>query len=265
MEVFRLKTSERVLWEPKLRKLEALIDYPFGFDRFRIDHGKDYFNFFDRLGDTVCYLAADGDELAAIGVAVMRYLPQRNKTVKAWYLCDLKVSPEFRGRKLTTMLFKAGLFSSYLKCSKAYCISMNPSDGKPNSVVTLLGKMPWVPLQSAGQLQIYSVDYSSMQAISPILRRTKGKLSYLSHSGRKDLILKSNNALIPLLHVQHGPLADKGLDGPQPRFSHMFCCLESDPLHTALKEAQHHPIATASLLHYNMKNCDWSFVLTSDL
>lgn len=265
MKIFRLSREDRCLWLPQLRQLEQSIDYPFGDDRFRIDHGPEYFEFFDRLGETVCYIATDDFDLAAIGIAVLRSLPHPNTAAKAWYLCDLKVSPKFRGRGLTTKLFKSGFLSCYLKSSKAYGISMNPSDGRPNPVVKLLGNLPWAPLKVASQLQIYSLDYETMTEASLLLKKYRGQLTYLSHAGRKDLILKSTNTALPLLHAQFGPCADHGLNEPQKGFAHMFCCLDKDPLIAELKKLNCDPYATAALLHFNLKKCDWNFVLTSDL
>ncbi len=100
---------------------------------------------------------------------------------------------------------------------------------------------------------------------TPILGVARGRLSYLSHAARKDLILKSTQAPLPLLHVQFGPCAELGYDHPQAGFTHMFCAVESDPLNVELKQLGYQLSAVATLLHYNLRNFDWSFILTSDL
>ena len=42
--------SSRAVWAPKILALEDMCIYPLGTDAFKLDHGKDYFAFFDRMG-----------------------------------------------------------------------------------------------------------------------------------------------------------------------------------------------------------------------
>ena len=47
---------------------------------------------------------------------------------KIWYLCDFKISKEFRGQKLYQKLMWKYFLNSYLKCQKVFAVNMSPSN-----------------------------------------------------------------------------------------------------------------------------------------
>ncbi|MBI3560349.1 MAG: GNAT family N-acetyltransferase [Gammaproteobacteria bacterium] len=247
----------------QLQELENLSEYPFGSDFFRIDHGSTYFQFFERLGQPIFNVAIENEKIVACAAGILRKLPLADGEIKSWYLCDLKVHPQFRGRGLPSRLFRTGLFLNYLKCSRGYAISMNPSTGN-NGVINIIQKLPWLAFMTAGQLNFFNLSWAQMVDVSASLTRITGPLSYLSLANKKDLIMKSSNQTLNLLHVQYGPLAEPQLLEPQKNFIHMICAQENSPLNQLL--VSKFPIsAQATLLSHRMNNINWDFILTSDI
>ena len=100
MRFHRLTFQERQLFQPGIVAIEKIATYPLGDDFFKIDHGVDYFAFFDRLGKLNYYIMCDGEHVAAVGAGVLRQVPylQGKSPQEAWYLCDLKVHPHDQRR-----------------------------------------------------------------------------------------------------------------------------------------------------------------------
>jgi hypothetical protein len=79
---------------------------------------------------------------------------------------------------------------------------------------------------------------------------------------------------MPLLHVQHGPLAARDGDlsvDPRGGHEHMFCAPAGDALDRAARGAGLAPPASATVLYADRgrrrpgAGLDWSLVLTSDI
>ncbi|MDQ3748134.1 MAG: GNAT family N-acetyltransferase [Acidobacteriota bacterium] len=263
IEIKALRKTDWKRFGAKLQKLESVAEYPYGSDFFTLNHGSDYFAFFERMGEPLFHTALDDDRVIACAAGILRTLKIENKTVRAWYLCDLKIHPEFRGRHITAKLFRLNLFCNYFKCPRGYAISMNPASGE-NRVVKLLKRLPQIPIGYAGQLNFYSFNQDEAASVQKDLETELGKLSYLSLKGKKDLIMKSTNSPLPLYHIQHGAMAAEGAKSPTEEGTYMICAFENSSLDTLLKNR--FPIsATASILAHRMKPKDWNFILTSDI
>ncbi|MGQ0801105.1 MAG: hypothetical protein ACT4NL_13490 [Pseudomarimonas sp.] len=246
------------------------MSYPLGNDRFAIDHGEDYFAFFRRLGDLAYFVALDGQHVVAVCAAVMRRLPPVAGAIaeKAWYVCDLKVHPDYREQRIPWQIFLHGFPGKYARCQRGYAISMNPGDGRPNRVVRMATRFSLAPICLAATLGIYSLSAQEMRATEGILRRHLGPIGYLSLAKVKDIVLQSSGAPMPLLHLQHGPeLAGSSATIAEPvdGHVHMFCLPINDPLALQLSELGMSPGATASVIHHRMSRWNWRFVLTSDI
>ncbi|MBD2461090.1 hypothetical protein H6G89_08550 [Oscillatoria sp. FACHB-1407] len=301
-----ISLSDRPIYQSKLVELEQTASYPLGEDAFQLDHGADYFAFFDRLGQVNYYAVLDGEKAIAVGAAVLRQVPDRagEKPCPAWYLCDLKVHPDYRRQHLSLRLFRHAFTKHFAECDRGYAISMNPGDDHPNRVVPLLQFICPVKFRCTATLEIYSLSADEMQRVEPLLKEHRGDISYLSLKGIKDLRLQSTGAVLPLLHVQLGDTAPphtsyltpspignmthSGLKPPShqaltiqnrqskiqngicyfspiPGFTHMFCALRGDALAIALSKQGILPQATASIVSHGMNDSDWRFVLTSDI
>lgn len=268
MKLVRVGAEDRARLQARLERFDAHWTYPYGDDRFRIDHGASYYAFFDRLGEVSAYAWLEGEEIVGIGVAVLRSVPfvRGGPPRRTWYLCDAKVRPDRRGEKLSFRAATQRFLPHYLRAQRAYGISMNPGDGSENGVVRHARRWKLAPLELAGTLAIYSLDADAMRRLAPIVAQHRGPVSYLSLEGKKDLVMQSTGARLPLLHVQFGPCADRsGPASPVDGMTHMLCALAGDGLDRALAAEGVRPAASASIIAHRMRECDWAFVLTSDV
>jgi hypothetical protein len=135
--------ASRAAFQPRLAALEKSCTYPLGTDTFHIDHGRDYFKFFDRLGTSRHYVVEDASLPAAEGslAAALCYVrravplrfdgPVRYSTV---YASDFKVHALRRRQHLGSSLVARSLAREwFVPAWRGYAISMNPS-GKENHV-----------------------------------------------------------------------------------------------------------------------------------
>ena len=160
------------------------------------------------------------------------------KPKAVWYLCDLKVHPEYRGRYLPLSIFVHAFPKLYPLSPHAYAISMDADRERPNRVALMLRRFPLAPMAIATKLGIVFLDAKRMQKVEPILREHFGCVSYLSLEGKKDIILQSTRAPMPLLHVQFGPCAEHGLTQPLDDSVHMFCVSMDHPLVEVLEQVK---------------------------
>jgi hypothetical protein len=261
-----LDGASRETYRAGVAELEASASYPLGSDRFRIDHGEDYFAFFERMGDLRYEVALDGDRVVAVGAGILRpRVPFGENQKSAWYLCDLKVHPEYRGRRIPFAIARRAIPSGYVRCPRGYAISMNPS-GRDNAVVALLQRWRLVPLRASPILLVYSLEAGAMREVSPLIERYRGtRPSYLSLGGVKDIVLESTARPMPLLHAQFGPFAVRGAPEPIDGSVHMFATPSGDPLALELAKRGVEPSASATVVQHGMSQCDFSFVLTSEI
>ena len=66
-----------------------------------------------------------------------------------------------------------------------------------------------------------------------------------------------------ILHLQYG--IENKIKYPKKNYIHMFCCLQNDPIYYELKSLNITTNITATIIHHGMDNCDWKFILTSDI
>jgi len=259
--------EERHNFREDIGAIEQIARYPLGNDFFQIDHGQDYFAFFDRLGRVNYYIALEGETVVAVGAGVLRQIAYHQGETRqcAWYLCDLKVHPAYQNRHLSLRMLRYAVAENIKTCNRGYAISMNPGDFSPNRLVQVFGKVAPVQFNYATTLGIYSGTAEAMGRIEPILMQHRGAVSYLSLKGVKDLRLQSNGQILPLLHVQWGATAQTTMPHPLPGYAHMFCCPETDELAQVLSQHGWEAIATASVIHHGMAESDWQFILTSDI
>jgi ribosomal protein S18 acetylase RimI-like enzyme len=263
IEIKALAKEDWKTFGAQLQELESVAEYPYGEDSFKLNHGDNYFAFFERLGKPLFHLALTENRVVACAAGILRTLKIEKKEVKAWYLCDLKVHPNFQGQGIPAKLFKQNFFSNYLKCRRGYAISMNSANGK-NRVVKLLERFSLVPIRYAGKLNFYSFNQTQAQGFHQKLESKLGKVSYLSLKGKKDLIMKSTGQPLPLFHIQHGAMAAAGIETASEEGTYMICGFENSALDNLLSE--NFPVsATASILAHRLKPRDWNFVLTSDI
>ena len=251
----------------QLQELERNMVYPYGSDFFRIDHGKSYFAFFERLGEPLFHLALHNNkQLVACGCGILRKIPNRKGKIKSvWYLCDLKVHPDYRGQRIPARMFRRNLLWNYLKCPRGYTISMNPKEGE-NRVVRLLLKFPFIPAKIAATLQFFEISMDELSEIEDEISEILGeRLRFERLEGIKDIVLESTGKPMPLFHAQYGPIV-KNIQGKEiiPDGRYMFCTTEKSKLFQRLSK-KFPVVATATVLSHRMRGFDWDFILSSDI
>ena len=254
-------------WQPGLEALEQTSVYPLGDDAFRISHGDNYLAFFERLGDVAYYALVDDNGLAAVACGVLRKategLPAR------WYVGDLKVRPDARGRHLPVALIRRAFVQNYLRCPRGYAIAMNPADGRVPPAVRAFAHFRWLPQSMLGtfQLDLFAADDDGLGAVWPLLVAARGPAHLVDVARKKALRLVSSGQPLPLLHVRHGPVlpGDVVVDGPQPGHNHMWCVPRDTPLWSMVLARGQVPMASATVVHHRLDGMDWSTIDTSEI
>lgn len=263
IEIVRLFPSiEEETFTVECSEFEHNFEYPLGDDFFKIYHGKDYFEFFKRLGEPKFYGAFLAGRLVAMGGAVLREVKpfsNSNKKIKTWYLCDVKVHPDFRGRKLTSKIFQRNLLWNYFRCQRGYTISMNPA-GRKNPVVRLVRQMSFLPFSHYDDLYIYQLKEQEFKSSQKKLIEILGEFSIKNNSGVKDIILKSSGSALNLNHVVPGLKGN--IDIQEGTF--MFCLPSKNLKNKLLNESGISHNATASIIGHRM-NSDWNFITSADI
>ncbi len=260
MKIFEIKKADRKLYQSQIEDLETSAEYPLGDDFFKISHGKDYFKFFDRLGTVHYFACSSHNKIVAVACGIIR-----NLETPIFYLCDLKVHPDYRGQHIPLKILLKAAFRYYLKCPRGYAISMDHKNQRENKVAKLLKKFWILPFKVSAKIYIYSFTYVQILELRKIIELEKGLIAFLSLENTKDLILRSTKSPIPLVHIQYGSTGDYSVKEPSKNSVHMLSLLESDVLVRKFLEINVFPESTASLITHNLKNTNFNFILTSDI
>lgn len=264
MKIFEIKKNQRHLYQEQISRLEKMANYPLGNDSFYIDHGKDYFAFFDRLGETHYFACTINNEIVAVAAGIVRQLSK-----KGFYLCDLKVHPKYRRKKIPLKILSHAALRYYLKCPRGYAIAMDKENQKENRTAKLLEHFRWLKISPIEKLHLYSFNYEEMLMHRKLIEEHKGKISFLSLQGVKDLILDSTKLPMKLLHIQYGDKRENTDEQltiePQRDYVHMIALVSNDSLKKEFDKLKIHSTSTATIIEHNLKNTDWSFIRTSDI
>lgn len=264
MRVLEFCDDEWQKYNQACTQLEEGIQYPLDHDYFELDHGKDYYAFFRRLGHLRFFAAITAeDEVAGVIAAIKR--PDCSATLaNSWYLADLKVALKHQGLHVPRMLFAHMIECLPRDQIKFYGICMNESDGR-NRIVPLLKRVSSLPLQEGEQLNMYNLTAQQVTHLSTAIIEHKQEFGFLSLAGKKDLIMQSNQQPLPLLHFQFGPFADFQIMQSQQDHAHLISLAASDPLNRILQQTKIELFGTASTIVYGITEVNWSEILTSDI
>jgi hypothetical protein len=266
-KIIELNDNNKLFYHDKIVNFENKLSnwYPIGNDYFKIDHGNNYYSFFERLGNMNMVVAVDKDKVVGTGCGILRNIQLNTNYTKndlVWYICDLKIDPKYRGKHIPLKML-TNSFNKIIYSNKIYAITMD-NKNKDNKILRLAKNIPIVKFKNAGKLMIYSVDYETLNKIIHILNKHRGPISYLSLNGTKDLTLKSNNEHLPILHLQWGN-SKTNILYPIVGYTYMFCCPRNDPMYYELKNNYVKTNITATIIQHSMDNTDWKFILTSDI
>lgn len=254
------------LYNPNLKLFELKMSqkYPLGKDFFRINHGKNYFSFFERLGEVHYIILLSKKTKLIVGTACC-ILRKNEQDILYWYLCDLKIVEKHRGQNLTGKLFMEFVNHFIKKTMRGYLISMDPGS---EQIVHLINKIKNI-LPGAIQktkLLIYSVTTDVMKQIEEIFEIAFDSVSYLYLKGIKDIILESTKKPIELYHLQHGaPDNSVRLSDVPSTATIMFCFPIDSPLKIILDKLEIQTDSSATILSVGMQFYDWHNILTSEI
>ena len=257
---FRITDAQLPRWQSELEALSEIGSFPLGNDSFTISNGKNYFAFFARLGTVYYHAIEDQGRLIAVGCGVLRDQPRR------WFGADLRVHPEYRGRRLSARMARRVLLPSLLRCTRGYGIAMNPTDGRLPAVLRLADHFHWLRLGGQVPLWFYTSNADQMRSVRPLLERHRGPIHFISLAGMRDLVLESTGRPLMLLHVGYGVPRDRiTFSEPQPGYTYMWCAPAGDPVAQKLSAAGIDPAVTGRILHRGLADFDWTTLSTAEM
>ncbi len=238
--IVKLDDNNRQFLSEKIKTMEENIYYPLGEDHFKIDHGEDYFAFFERLGKLHYWCVFHEDKLIAVAAGVIRLIENK----KTWYLCDLKVIEDYRGEGIPQYIFKKAFLYNCKKerVFRAYAVSMNSMDKK----------LPFHKIKRAtlnllkvkNTLRIYNFSKEDIVPLKKIddfvLTNTKNK---------KDLVLKSDGSSVDLFHLTKNKELETS-DIPNDDSLVMLSCFEGGYIDKMLVHFRKKHSSTATVLTF---------------
>lgn len=259
MKSFRITPINLNQWKNSLHQFEEHFTYPLGEDSFSIDHGQDYLAFFKRMGNAHLYATEKNGEVIAVGAGII------HSRFKAWYLCDMKVHPDFRGQKIPVKMFRKYFLPCYIKSQKGFALNMENSSGKKNPITKIMENLPWTPFKQGARILFYYEDDVRTRDAMAILKSKRPNISFSSLKGIKDLVLKSSGTRIPLMHMEWNETVSGASDRPLAEHLHMWSLDENSELNTLLADIGIKPKASGLIFHHRLAHLDWNELRTSEL
>lgn len=266
IEVKELHREEYQSYLPRITEFQTRFTFPLNHRHYYFDNGDDYFAWFQTMGTLHYFVALDQGEVVAVAAQVTRKLvsPSGDSTDPFWYLCDLKVHPDYRGRGIPEKIFTNRFPHHYFRCPRGYAITIDPIDGSDNPIVRMLHGFPMIPFTVATKLGLIVLDTELMEEVDPILRRHRGPVCYSSPAGLRDIVPENGGEPIAVLHAQFGPCGQPGYKDPVEDHQHMFCAPLDDPLIKDLEIRGIRPAATVTVVEHGLSDWNWRFILTSE-
>ncbi|MGL5626004.1 MAG: hypothetical protein ACRDDW_00605 [Candidatus Rhabdochlamydia sp.] len=279
--------------EKRLKEFEQGISYSYNDqENFIIEHGKDdkegYTGFFNTLGKPYFYIAeckktklvkknVKGNEkvflrkkgeIAAVICCVLRKFKLHDgNTIKAWYVCDLKVGENHRGEHLPTSLIKKGAWR-VLQCRRGFGICVDEPNGEMSQSAKI-GVQHSLFSSSLGTTSFNQYVLNAKQVtdhFNDIKKETGKELAFTSNEGLKDfqIVNKETGESHPqqLLHMK---LSSKEQGVPKLGYDHRISALKDSILDTALKKLGLQPTLTARFISYRMRDFDFSQISSAEI
>ena len=259
--------EKRQDYNQTLLDFESLFSYPLGMDHFRIDHGDNYFKFFNTLGQAQFCVALENQSVIGVCVAVLKDIGS-SSVGKVWYLCDLKVHPLHQRKSIASSMLNH-LFLKYSKVSsKIYAVSMNSANSSVNNITSVARQVPSVDIKIQGTLEFYLLSQGDKKSSEFI---DENKQKFISLAGVKDLILNSTGMPLKFVHYmgaaaspQERPFFEPDQEIKDKQLQFMVCCPPASKLSKAFKSWGLQPMATGSVVA-NFQHPSWDFIKSCDI
>jgi GNAT superfamily N-acetyltransferase len=227
IRVFPVFARDLGPYEAQLRALERDIKYPIddGRDRFYIDHGEHYGEFFAALAPNKdpeaagFILAMDGDRVIGTFGGILRVARFGDREIPSLYLADYKLAREYRGRGVGAKIMRACMamlqYPVIRKSRILYGAAMRGDRGDVMRSARGFNRVMHLARPTA-ELNVYFVPPDKLAALD--LSHAPGPPSgvgldlsplgtdeTVSTAGRKDLRLESTGQPWALVHLPIGP------------------------------------------------------------
>ncbi|MGQ4005029.1 hypothetical protein QIW49_00885 [Francisellaceae bacterium CB300] len=80
-KIVKVDDKNRLRLSAQISNLKSQITYPLGDDKFSIVHGKDYFSYYERMGEMHYWCMFDNDELIATRCAVIKTIDSKKYVI----------------------------------------------------------------------------------------------------------------------------------------------------------------------------------------
>jgi hypothetical protein len=180
-EINLKNADERKSYNEKLHNFEKEFSYPLGQSNFYIKHGeKDYFEFFDQMGETHYFVAEDKGKVVGAGCAILRE-DEYNK--KYWYLCDFKIISEYRGKKILEKMFAKNFLKYVIKSSRFVAVNMGEKNLDENNLIKKIKKIFWF-----FQIELQWINFHQWKKEDYLKENTNESAIY-TNIGKKDIVI----------------------------------------------------------------------------
>jgi hypothetical protein len=243
--------------------------YPLKDKRFKIEHGSTYLDFFNRIGETIYKVSKDENGIIESSCALV--LRVTNKIYsplgysKAWYIADLKVSPNVRGQRKPFELLSDISTACLKRCPKFYGIEMCQADIEDESdhSRSRIHKLLTITLGSNVEITILHIFQLTYEQI---VEFELDYVCYISLENIKDLVLVPDNVRLPVLHASNNKKSgDKCFSYPQVEHIHMLCDVSGSKISKLLISKNIVPSKAWIVHSNNMKSEPWNFLNTSEI
>jgi GNAT superfamily N-acetyltransferase len=264
IEIVEVTNDLREEYNSQLLRFEQCFTYPFGNDSFTINHGNNYFRFFDLLGTPYILAFKDKERIIGITILVLRNIDVLNngQLEPIWYICDLKIHPDYRGKGIIQQVFDFAI-SNYSKLSsQIYGISMNSNSDKANRVIYLAKYLTNIDLTYQETLMFYLLNKNQLNHARNLLMCYFSEYGYFSLNKIKDLVMISTEKSLPLIHVV--PKDKSNTIQEAEDYNYMFCLPSSNLLINELAQTGITSSSTASIIS-NLTEANWNFIVSSEI
>lgn len=233
---------------------------------FKINHGNNYYKFFERQGgefNILCILDDNNDVVGLIcGIKKM----DENNGYKYWYMCDFKINKDYRNLGLSYKLWNMATKKLAETNYKMYGINMKDNNDK--NIFNLALKLD-SSFKEGPNLMIYMLNGNDMNKIINILIKYLGEnICFVSLNSIKDLILTHNNTKMKIMYLE------RNADGMKTNLhsvkflentTYCFCTPNNTKLYKELIKNNIKTNIIARIIHLNMTDFDWSNIVASHI
>lgn len=202
MNFKRLSTEDDFnKYSDRIKEFESEFDYPLGEKTFKISHGSNgesYFSFFKKLGKVNYFIIERKGKIIAAGCSILKtVIETNNDSYDYWYLCDFKITKNYRKNKILNIITLKYFLFHYFKTNKFIAINMSPK--KDNGLIKKIKKLFLFFKIDSNPFYFYEWSYDNF--INFVKDNTYIEENYYlyNNNGIKDILIDNKN--IPIYHL----------------------------------------------------------------